>query len=171
MHELLRWAARCLDSLNRGLAALGCLLMVLITVAICLEILTRWMFDITNIWLVELSEIMLLYIVFLGAAWVLGKDAHVSLDVFLIRLSTKNQRRLHVALSILGATACFVLVWFGVDVMIDQFRNDIREPTIMAPKTFWITAVIPFGFLLLGVQFLRRSVRAATGIPLAVDAG
>jgi C4-dicarboxylate transporter, DctQ subunit len=155
MHESLRRAARWFDSFNRGLAALGCFLMVLITVAICVEILTRWLFGITNIWLVELSEIMLLYIAFLGAAWVLGKDAHVSLDVFLNRLRAKSQRRLHVALSILGATACFVLVWFGADVMIDQFRNDIREPTIM----------------LLGVQFLRRSVRAATGMPLSVEAG
>ncbi len=134
-----------------------------------MEILTRWFFDITNLWLVELSEITLLYITFLGAAWVLGNDKHVTLDVLLNCISEDSQRRLHLVLSVLGAVTCFVVTWFGILMMIDQFQHDIREPTIMAPLTFWITLVIPFGFLLLGVQFLRRGVRSALGLTLAVN--
>lgn len=164
-------AARWFDRLNRGLAVVACVLMVLITLAICAEILTRWLFDISNIWLVELSEITLLYITFLGAAWVLGKDGHVTLDVLLNLIGENGQRWLHLVLSILGAVTCFVIMWFGALVMLDQFQNDIREPTIMAPLTFWITSVIPFGFLLLGVQFLRRGVRSALGLTLAADSG
>ena len=38
----------------------------------------------------------------------------------------------------------------------------------MAPLTFWITAVVPFGLFLLGFQFLRRGLRAIMGLPLAV---
>ena len=51
----------------------------------------------------------------------------------------------------------------------DQYQNDIRETTIMAPFTFWITAVVPFGLFLLGFQFIRRGVRALLGLQLAVD--
>ncbi len=171
MHATLTRAAKWFDRLNRCLAAIGCALMVLITLAICTEIVTRKLFNITNPWLVELSEIVLLYVTFLGAAWVLGNDKHVTLDVLLNLLSENNQRRMHVALSILGAVACFVLTWFGVVVALDQFHNDIREPTIMAPLTFWITSVVPFGFVLLGVQFVRRAVRSALGLTLAVPSG
>lgn len=171
MHATLTRAAKWFDRLNRCLAAIACALMVLITLAICTEILTRWLFDITNPWLVELSEIMLLYVTFLGAAWVLGNDKHVTLDVLLNLLSDNNQRRMHLMLSIVGAVTCFVLTWFGVVMALDQFLNDIREPTIMAPLTFWITSVVPFGFVLLGVQFVRRAVRSALGLSLAVPSG
>ena len=72
-------------------------------------------------------------------------------------------------MSIVAALACFVVCWFGVLVVIDQFQNDIRETTIMAPYTFWITAVVPFGLFLLGFQFVRRGIRAILGLPLAVN--
>jgi TRAP-type C4-dicarboxylate transport system permease small subunit len=171
MHATLTRAATWFDRLNRCLAVIACVLMVVITLAICTEILTRWLFNITNPWLVELSEIMLLYVTFLAAAWVLGNDRHVTLDVLLNLLSESNQRRMHLMLSMLGAITCFTLTWFGVLVVLDQFQNDIREPTIMAPLTFWITSVVPFGFVLLGVQFLRRGVRSALGLTLAVRSG
>ena len=119
-----------------------------------------------NPWLVELSEITLLYITFFGAAWVLGNDKHVAIDLIIERISGVTQRWLHLALSLLAAVTCFTLVWFGILVALDQFQNEIREPTIMAPQSFWITLVIPFGFLLLGVQFLRRGVRSVLGLTM-----
>ncbi len=168
MHEILTGAARWFDRLNRVLAAVACMLLVLITLAICTEIFTRSALDISNPWLVELSEITLLYVTFLGAAWVLGNDKHVALDLVLNHISDNAARRLHLVLSLMAAVACFIVTWFGILMVIDQFVSDIREPTIMAPLTFWITAVVPFGFVLLGVQFIRRGIRAAMGLSLAV---
>ena len=168
MPDALRWAAKWFDRLNRTLAAVACVMLVLITLAICIEIVTRATLDFSNQWLVELSEITLLYITFLGAAWVLGNDKHVALDLVLNHIGPRGAGRLHCALSILAAAACFTLAWFGTLTVADQYLNEIREPTIMAPSTFWITAVVPFGFVLLGAQFLRRAARAALGLPLAV---
>ena len=168
MQDTLKRAAKWFDALNRGLAAVACALLVGITLAICIEIVSRSFFDISNPWLVELSEITLLYITFLAAAWVLGNDKHVALDIVLNHLSEPVSRKLHLVLSLVVALGCFVVTWFGILTVIDQFVSDIREPTIMAPLTFWITAVVPFGFLLLGVQFIRRGIRAALGLPLAI---
>lgn len=168
MRETLNRAAVWFDRLNRALAALACAVFVGVTLAICTEIVTRAAIDVSNPWLVELSEIALLYITFLAAAWVLGNDKHVALDLLLNRMGTRSARYLHLVLSFAAAVACFVVAWFGVLTVIDQYLNDIREPTIMAPLTYWITAVVPFGFILLGIQFLRRGLRAAAGLPLAV---
>ncbi len=162
-------AGRWFDRLNRLLAAVACALLVLIALAICVEIFGRAAFDLTNPWLVELSEITLLFVTFLGAAWVLGRDRHVAIDLLIDRLDAKAARYLHCALALASAAACFVVAWFGALTVIDQFENDIREPTMMAPLTFWITAIIPFGLTLLGIQFLRRGARAAKGRPLAID--
>ena len=156
------------DRVDRFLAAIACTLMVLITLAICVEIVSRSFFDISNPWLVELSEITLLYLTFLAAAWVLGKDKHVSIDLLVGYMSEPVSRKLQLFLSCVASATCFIVCWFGILTVIDQFQNDIREPTIMAPLTFWITAVVPFGLFLLGFQFLRRGIRAALGLPLAV---
>lgn len=168
MRDTLNRVAGWFDLLNRALAAVACAVFVLITLLICTEIVTRATIDVSNPWLVEISEISLLYITFLAAAWVLGNDKHVALDLLLSRMDARTARYLHLVLSIAAAVACLIVAWFGVLTVIDQYRSDIREPTIMAPLTFWITAVVPFGFTLLGIQFLRRGLRAALGLPLAV---
>ena len=168
MRDMLNRAAGWFDLLNRALAAIACAVFVIVALMICTEIVTRATIDVSNPWLVEISEIALLYITFLAAAWVLGNDKHVALDLLLNHLSARSARHLHLVLSLAAAVACLVVAWFGVLTAIDQYRNEIREPTIMAPLTWWITAVVPFGFTLLGVQFLRRGLRAALGLPLAV---
>jgi C4-dicarboxylate transporter DctQ subunit len=159
------------DRFNQVLAAIACTMMVLITLAICAEIFTRSFLDISNPWLVELSEITLLYLTFLAAAWVLGKDRHVSIDLFVGYMSARVAKIVQFVLSWVAALACFIVCWFGILTVIDQFQNDIREPTIMAPLTFWITAVVPFGLFLLGFQFVRRGLRVLLGLPLAVSGG
>ena len=79
------------------------------------------------------------------------------------------KKYMHLLLSIVAAVVCFVVCWFGILTVIDQYQHDIRETTIMGPLTFWITAVVPFGLFLLGFQFIRRGVRALLGLQLAVD--
>ena len=160
--------ANWFDRLNRLLAGVACVLLVVITLAVCGEIFTRSFLDISNPWLVELSEITLLYLTFLAAAWVLGNDKHVSIDLLVGYMGDRLAKSLQFALSWIAAAACFIVCYFGILTVIDQYQNEIREPTIMAPLTFWITAVVPFGLLLLGFQFLRRGLRAMLGMPLAI---
>ena len=161
--------ANFFDKINQYLAYLACTMLVLIILAICTEIVMRSFSPITNPWLIDLSEITLLYSTFLAAAWVLGNDKHVSLDLIIDALSPRITKYMHFGLSIVASAACFTICWFGILTVIDQFQNDIRETTIMAPLTFWITAVVPFGLFLLGFQFIRRGVHALLELPLAVS--
>ena len=169
MFSRLSAVSRWFDKINQFLAYIACTMLVLIILAICVEIITRSFSSITNPWLIDLSEITLLYSTFLAAAWALGNDKHVSLDLILNTFSLRAKAYMHCVLSIVAAVACFIVCFFGVLTVIDQYQNDIRETTIMAPFTFWITAVVPFGLFLLGFQFVRRSIRALLGLPLAVN--
>ena len=98
----------------------------------------------------------------------LGNDKHVSIDLLVGYMGARLAKSLQFVLSWIAAIACFVVCYFGVLTVVDQYQNEIREPTIMAPLTFWITAVVPFGLLLLGLQFLRRGLRAISGMPLDI---
>ena len=169
MFSRLSVLSRWFDKLNQFLAYIACTMLVLIILAICVEIVTRSFSSITNPWLIDLSEITLLYSTFLAAAWVLGNEKHVSLDLILETFSPRAKAYTNFVLSIVAAVACLIVCLFGVLTVIDQYQHDIRETTIMAPFTFWITAVVPFGLFLLGFQFVRRGIRALLGLPLAVN--
>ena len=95
MYKALSLAAKWLDWFNRGLAAIACTFLVLITLAICAEFITRSFIDISNPWLVELSEITLLYITFMAAAWVLGNEKHITLDLLLNHTGEEVSKYLH----------------------------------------------------------------------------
>ncbi|MDC0033978.1 TRAP transporter small permease [Alphaproteobacteria bacterium] len=152
MFSRLSSVSRWFDKFNQFLAYVACTLLVLIILAICVEIFTRSVWAISNPWLVELSEITLLYSTFLATAWVLGNDQHVSLDLILDTFNPRAKKYMHLLLSIVAAAACFIVCWFGILTVIDQYQNDIRETTIMGPLTFWITAVVPFGLFFAGIS-------------------
>ena len=114
MFSRLSAVSRWFDKLNQFLAYVACTLLVLIILAICVEIVTRSFSSITNPWLIDLSEITLLYSTFLAAAWVLGNDKHVSLDLILNTFNPRAQAYMHFVLSIVAAVVCFILCLFGV---------------------------------------------------------
>ena len=117
MFGRLSLVSRWFDKINQVLAYIACTMLVLIIIAICVEIVTRSFSPITNPWLIDLSEITLLYSTFLAAAWVLGNDKHVSLDLILETFAPRTKAYVHCILSIVAALACFVVCWFGILVV------------------------------------------------------
>ena len=97
---------------------------------------------------------------FLGTAWLLANDGHVEMDIVINALRPRTQRSLRVATSVLSAVVCLVLTWSGTEVSLDYLQRDLHRPTPMAPPYFPLFAVIPVGFFLLSIQFLRRAHRA-----------
>lgn len=109
----------------------------------------------------QISGTMLLYISFLGAAWVLRREEHVTIDVLVGNLSPSLRRRLHILSSILGALICLCLAIFGTLEVITSLEKQIRIPAeIEIPRAINLV-VIPLGSFLLCLQFLRRARRAA----------
>jgi C4-dicarboxylate transporter, DctQ subunit len=168
MKNTVALVVRSIDRFNSFLALFSGLILIVITLLICIEVASRTFLDISNNWLVELSEISLLYVTFLSAAWVLARDKHVSIDLLINHMNQSTAKYIEITFSLLAGATCFVLCWFGALTVIDQFQAEIREPTIMAPLTFWITLVIPFGMFLLGIQFIRRVACSMLGLPIVI---
>jgi TRAP-type C4-dicarboxylate transport system permease small subunit len=91
--------------LSRSLARIGCildriidlcafaagLLLSFILISVCLEVVMRYFLNRPLQWVIELTEYALLYITFLGTAWLLKKDGHIAVDVMLFRLGPRAQ--------------------------------------------------------------------------------
>lgn len=105
----------------------------------------------------QISGTLLLYITFLGAAWVLRREEHVTIDLLVTRLSPKVQRWMNVFNSILGALICLILTIYGTLEVINSWQRGILIPAeIEIPRVINL-AVIPLGSFFLFLQFMRRA--------------
>ena len=142
------------------LAYFACALIIFAFLIVCAEVIMRYLLNHSTSWTLEITEYIVVTVVFLGSAWALKREGHVSLDVVLNLFKTKNRAAINTFNSLLGAIICLVIFWYGVVSTWDHFQRG----TIMVEKNLELPTapflvVIPIGFFLLFVQFLRRSYK------------
>jgi C4-dicarboxylate transporter DctQ subunit len=149
-----RWLTR----VENALAALGIFVLILIIGAVCAEIILRTFFARPQVWVIEFSEYGLLYVTFLGTAWLMRQDGHVRVDLLTNALDAEWKRRLALASEAIGCAVAVVLTVFGVLVTLDAHRRGLFKPTILEVPTWIVLLVIPVGSTLLALRFLQRFV-------------
>ena len=125
--------------------------------AICWDVIARSLWGEPLKWVLEFSEYGLLFITFLGTAWVLRSEGHVSIDIVLGHLSSRKRLLLTAVISLVGAVICAFLVYWGGFVSIDCLQRELYQPTPMQIPDFPLFMIIPVGSFLLFIQFLRRA--------------
>jgi len=107
----------------------------------------------------EITQHSLVFMTFLVAPWVLRNDQHVKMEGVLSHFSPKTRAIFNTLTSLLGALICFVLFWFGFQGTWDYFERGLWFPGGMRIPQYPILSVIVFAYLLLFLQFVRRSHR------------
>ena len=153
-------------AVNAG-AVLAATLLIAVMVLTTVKVVFRYGFREGLLGVDQISGTMLLYVAFLGAAWVLRRDEHVTLDLVIGVLGPAARRRLLILTSSLGAAVCLLLALFGTLEVISSLDRGIRIPAeIEMPRAINLV-VIPLGCLCLGLEFIRRLVRAFAAAPAA----
>lgn len=143
------------DVLLDWMAFLAGILLLAITLMVTYAVILRYMNIRPPIWVVQYTEYGLLWITFLGAAWLQRLNGHIRIDTIIINLPEKIQGKLEILNHLLGCLITFTLFGFALFHTIDLFQRGILEVnTINVPK-YIIFSVIPFGSLVLFVQFVR----------------
>lgn len=146
------------DRITGVLAFMGASLIIFTMLIVCTEIVVRYYLGHSIEGTLEITEYALVYMTFLGAAWLLKKEGHVKMDFVLNRLKPRGQVLLNIITSILGVVSCFILTWYSAEVTWDSFRiNYHLEHQILEPPFFPIVMIAPIGSLLLSIQFLIRT--------------
>ncbi|MGI9535847.1 MAG: TRAP transporter small permease [Desulfocapsaceae bacterium] len=159
---------KLLDKVCQLCAVIAALLLLFVTFSITYSIITRQMGLGSPIWVFQFNEYSLLWITFLGTAWLLAENKHVQISLLTTVLGDKVNKGLDVIHNIVGSVLCGVLAWYGFFSTKDHLvRNVIDTQAVDVPK--WIIlVVIPFGFTLLSLQFLRKLYVSVSGPPSVV---
>ena len=145
------------DRIINVLSFLAAVLVVFLMLGVVTEVVMRYFFGRPIIWMVEITEYCLLYIPFLGVAWLLRGEGHVKMDLVLTRFNPRIQAMINIITSILGAITCLIITWFGIESTWDYYQQGFFSPTILQTPAYIILIIIPVGIFLVFIQFLKRA--------------
>ena len=139
-------------------ARLTMTILVLLMLSVTYSVVIRYIFNAKVFGMFDVWEYTMLFLPFLGAAWLLREEGHIRMDVVTARLKPRAQTILNIITAILSTFTTLVLTWFGTIITIKIYQKGITHfyRELWTPE--WIIlAIIPIGGLLLFLESIRRT--------------
>ena len=147
-----------LAKINKFFVFIACLMYVGTILLINFDLFMRFAFRAPIAGLTEVTEIFLLYMTFLGAAWLYKDDGHVVVDIVLYNLVSKSLAKKililqnHIIVGIISG----ILVYYGSLTTFDHFMRGAYNPTILETPIALAIAIIPIGSFILLLEVLVK---------------
>ncbi len=154
--KLLAKITAAFDRTLELLVVVACAIVIFTLLSVVADVLLRYFFNSPLIWELEINETLILFLVFLPAAWLLKRDRHVKMDLVIRRLKPRPQALLYIFTASIGVIVCWVLFWYGVQVTWDHFQRGTYQLTVLQIPNAAVLWVIPFSSFLMFIQLLRK---------------
>lgn len=155
--KLLTKFGNAFDRINDFLFLMAAVVLLFLVLSISYAVFTRYVLGFTTKGLFQIWEYSLLYLPFLGAAWLLRREGHVGVDIVVRKLRPQAQIVVNFITSVLNAVICLIIAWYGSEATLKSFQTGVSLlGEIMVPK-YLILMIIPIGSFLFAIQFLRRA--------------
>jgi C4-dicarboxylate transporter DctQ subunit len=149
--------AKTFDTIMNGMAWIGGAISIFMMLGISADVVARYFLNSPILGMQEVCSMLILWIVFLGAAWVLKKGGHINMDVILQMLKPKAQECLNLITSSICLVVTLVLFWFSIQVTWDVFTRGTIESGNLTINSGFVMMAIPIGCLPLFIQFGRKA--------------
>ena len=131
-------------------------LIVFCMASIVVDVIGRYFFGKPLIWAYYYSEYVLVYSTFLAAAYVLKHNGHVRVDLITNLLSKRHRAFLSIFSNLIGLIACVIVGWYSLIEAYDVLQKKTMFTAPISMYQFPIKVIIPFGFLLLCIEWIRK---------------
>jgi TRAP-type C4-dicarboxylate transport system permease small subunit len=159
----MRLAGRIIDVATDLAAVVGGLFTGLMTLIVVYAVVARYIFNSPVGWSEEIAVYLMIWVVFLGAAYALKEDAHIGVDVLISRLSPAKKRAMLLMHCLVGITFMSILLVQGIDMVIFTIKMDSHSIAIGFPLVLAHLAV-PVGSAILILQFINKLVALMHGV-------
>jgi TRAP-type C4-dicarboxylate transport system permease small subunit len=134
-------------------------IITLIMLAVCLNVIMKFAFNQPIVGVEEVTEQLLLYITFMGTAWLLKKEGHVAVDFVLMRMRPQTRSFFGILSCLIGILICTALTWYGFKVTWVNLRQGAYFSSVLELPKAPVYAIIPIGSALLFIQFIRLTAQ------------
>lgn len=156
-------ACRAVDRLSTAVGVIAAWLIVPLVIALCYEVVARYVFGAPTIWAYELAYLLTGSGWLLGMAYALAGGAHIRIDVVYLGLSPRKRALVDVVGYLLLLLP--FLVWVAStldDRAIQAFRSGEHTGQSAWNPPLWPFRTVFFvSFALLALQVAAETVRAA----------
>lgn len=165
-------AGRLFDRLLDGCAWIGCALLGFQVVSVSFEICSRYFFNSSFSVITPLNEWSLVFLTFLGVAWLQREGGHTSDDSIVALLPAWVNRAAQWFGWLIAVVSCGLLTWYGAIATWDNYSHQTYDyfklPGVPIYTVYWI---IPVGSFLWLLQLLRKQSRPGSAAAQADDSG
>ena len=145
------------------LAAIGCALVFLMMLVICVDVLLRNVALVPSMrglgWANDLTEASLYLTTMLAAPWLLRRGQHIRVDIVLRAIPKRAAWYCEWIADVLALACCLVMVAYGTRMAWASFKSGAMTIKTMITPEWWLLAPLPVTFLLLAVEVLFRMRR------------
>lgn len=151
------------DRVLDACAWIACGLLLFQVGSVSVDVLLRYFFSISVGWITALNEWSLVFVTFLGAAWLEREGGHTRDDSILGTLGPWAIKSSEWISWALGVIVCLILVSYGARVTWNNYVTGVYDFfKLREVPIFWIYFIIPLGSLLWLLQLLRRILRGGS---------
>ncbi|SFP96656.1 TRAP transporter small permease [Tranquillimonas alkanivorans] len=151
------------EALLRACAVVSGLVFASAAILISLNVVLRNVGGVTLFGLLDAVEYGLLLATFLGAPWVLSKNAHVTVDLVTGALPERLSEPLSRVTALIGFLICASLLWYATDAALASATRGSMIRTAFTIPEWWVLSVLPVSLALMCVEFLRQAAAPRSG--------
>lgn len=156
---ILKWMGSILDGMTKIAYNLSGLAMFSMLTLIINEVVMRYFFNAPTSWSSDVNQWLFALTVMLALPEITRVNGNVAITIILEKLSENKKNISSRALAIISFIACLLAVYISGIETFRQVSNDITTTWVNPIPKWWISVVIPFGFLLSSLQFLRLGLK------------
>jgi TRAP-type C4-dicarboxylate transport system permease small subunit len=158
--------ASALASAERVLGRAAAVLLVLLLVLINVEVVARYAFNRSTLIADEYGGYLMAWITMLGAVHLLRADRHLTMSLFVDKLSPRARNAAGVIAAILGLCISAILLYATSLLVISSARFGSVSIQPSATPLVWPQLILPIGYALLCVAYVDEIVhRVVAGVP------
>ncbi len=150
---------RGLETTTRFCLFFSAIVLGLLVFSYVLEVVVRYFFNSPTSWTFDVGKALLIVSVMMALPEITRSKGNITIDVFLEMLSLKTGNRVKQVISIICFFVCIITAWICMGETIRQCQKGIETFWINPVPKWWISAVIPFGFALSSLHFLKIGIQ------------
>jgi TRAP-type C4-dicarboxylate transport system permease small subunit len=146
---------RFLSSFESKLASA---LVVFLTILLSVQILNRYVFQTSLVWVEEIARISFVWMIYFAVAGAARENRHVRVGIIDMFLSPRALRIVNFVADAVVLAFSLTVVWLGIELVRSSIRFGDRSPVTEIPMSV-IYAVIPFCFALIAYRVATSLLR------------
>lgn len=150
---------RLLDAIHRAAKALCGAAFMAIFVLYVLQIVLRYLFGATWLWTPDLMRLLFVWAVFFGATALYHTSEHLTVDIFVQRLSPFARRTFGLAIDAASATFFLLLIVKGWEIADKRMRVPFDTWDLPTGYAYAAAPVCAFLMLLIAFDRIAKNLR------------